>query len=413
VLATHAFARAFLALGGSPWAIERALAVASLLAAAWCAPLTASLARRLGIDDRGAFVAGLVVALSPIAAHTFGAVLTEGPSLALALAALVVAHSSSTRARRSALLAGVLVGAAFGVREQAIWAVPAVLIAIGRRQRVTHAALALACALLVAAVPTIWFAATQPGWTDRFPIWIGGMLRERESHRLGLHDVLVNAKWIAALGPAAVVLAAVGIGAGRLRLFHPRAETAPILAIALAALGSLLLYPDLATHPRYMAHAIPGAIALPAGWAIANVARLRALDLRIVGVALALPVLVAGPFVSTRQRALVAACAELPARLASLPARARLVTGQPCAALPLHRALARIDRTSVRPPPPAVCAGWAWPRDLRAELDDAAARGETIVVDGREAAWTPAQRAEQEAALAYAAENADRVVVWR
>lgn len=82
------------------------------------------------------------------------------------------------------------------------------------------------------------------------------------------------------------------------------------------------------------------------------------------------------------------------------------------------RALASLDRTGESHALPElewVCAGWAWPRDLGARLDDALAQGRPVIVDLRKGAWSPSQLAEQRGLAAWLTTRAarDDLVVWR
>jgi hypothetical protein len=91
------------------------------------APALAVLAARLGLARPASLAAGAALALSPSFAHTSHQVLTDGPSLALAICALVAATASRPS------LSGALLGVAILTRETAAVHVVAVAILLGRR----------------------------------------------------------------------------------------------------------------------------------------------------------------------------------------------------------------------------------------------------------------------------------------
>jgi hypothetical protein len=167
-----------------------------------------------------------------------------------------------------------------------------------------------------------------------------------------------------------------------------------------------------------MLHALPGALAIPAAWAVSRIrVRGRELPLAVIGAALAIPIVVTRPVLAPRQAALVAATRDVPRRVATLPPRSILITGQPCAALPMFRTLARLDRPeSPLADHETICAGWAWPRDLARRLDEPLASGRTIVADLRPGAWTPSQAAERRELDAWLEAHSSAtvaLVAWR
>jgi hypothetical protein len=62
----------------------------------------------------------------------------------------------------------------------------------------------------------------------------------------------------------------------------------------------------------------------------------------------------------------------------------------------MYRTLARLEGAASRfEDLETVCPGWAWPRSLADRLAPPLAEGRPIVVDLRDGAWTPSQKAER------------------
>ncbi len=122
--ASRAMVRCVLAVGARPEHLEPTLRWAWTLASATAAPLLGWLAFELRLGRSASVVAGLCLAVAPSFAHTSHQVLTDGPALALSLAALAV----TARARKDAhaIVAGTLLACAITTRETA--AVPGVAI---------------------------------------------------------------------------------------------------------------------------------------------------------------------------------------------------------------------------------------------------------------------------------------------
>ncbi len=425
ILASHALVGLFRSTGGSVRSVE------PLLRFTWCAfsvlaaPLTARLARSLGHGPSAARWAGAATALSPAFAHTADAVLTDAPSMAAAvLAFLLAVRAASTARAATAFSAGLALGVAIGLREQAVLhAVPLALLlpSAPRSARARLALAATAGAVISTTAPVAFVLATQPGYPATVTAWFHAMARERVGHAWGARDAGMYLVWVLSLGPAAVAAAVALVTSPSRRALAPRGATLATFALCAPAAVQLLLlggYQDIAYSPRYLLAAFPGAVALPAGLALAQWSRTRGRTLAAV-LALALPALLAAPVLHARQRALIDGVRDLPGRLATVPADAAVVTGQLCPAVVYVRTLARAEPARYPGATPSwqqVCPGWRWPEDLASTLDAVRAQGRTVVLDLRETSWVgPRQRRAMAQARDYAARHASApgVRVWR
>lgn len=387
ILASHALARAWRALGGSVWTIEPLLRVCWLLVSAGAAPLTALVARELGVSTRAAWWAGLCVALSPAVAHTSDAVLTDGSSMTVVVLSLWLAVRAARRERVAEMFAaGCALGIAAGFREQcaaygvALWA-----LAWFTKRRAAMMAASLAGATLTLGAPVAWLVTHQPGYLDTIHAWFRAMAHERTEHSYGARDFAIYLGWLVSLGPLALVAALWGWTR------VPTARTKVFLAVCLPAalqLAALGLYQDISFSPRYLLTAFPCALALPAGLALDRWSPSRRRTAWLAAL-LVVPALVAGPLLRWRQGPLLAALDRLPAMLDRVPRDAVVVTGQVCPALVYLRELTRLAGTS---PPLAprwtqVCPGWRWPENLAQRLDSERANGRVVVLDLRAEVW--------------------------
>ncbi|MFO0626649.1 MAG: phospholipid carrier-dependent glycosyltransferase [Polyangiales bacterium] len=419
VYTSHAVANVLRALGVSVWSLGAWLTVLWAMVSALCAPLTRATLLAAGQAPRDALWAGVAVALSPALAHTAGAVLTDGPSLAVSLLAFVVAlrGAATSRPARWALLAGALVGVAAGMREQAAAQGLVTLLAfrgVTPRDR-WRCALALAVGFALGfAPPVLWAATHQVGYRAMLETWLRGMRQERGAHPYTLTDFAAFLRWLVALGPVTLVAAA----AQWTR--RPRAlVTGPLLAVCAPSLLQLALlagYQDISYSPRYLLSALPGALAIPAGLALARVAT-TARRQALLAAVMALPLLVAAPWLRAREAPLSRAVEGVPALLRTVPPDALVVAGQTCPAVELTRrlALAEPARWGAAPRWPRICPGWAWPDDLAARLDAALAQGQTVVLDLRPGAWLGPRQARVFAEVRAWSETRDhpRVIRWR
>jgi hypothetical protein len=384
-------------------------------------------------------------------AHVSGQVLTDGPAVTLlVLACLLGVRAVSDPGRDaappnargsagapSALVtrvpwafgAGVAIGLAAGVREQAIvngltFAALPLLAPRGLRWRVAAAIAAGACLALLLPLIHVWI--TQPAYAATVRAWVANMGRDRTVRTYGLADAGTLAVWLLSLGPIVVAAGAAAIVRGR-TWWTPRPLLIAIVVPALIQMAWLATLRGVGYSPRFLLGALPLAFAIPgsllaAAWAGESSARWRGLVAAWV-----LPVVVVAPVVHARSAALTGILRAWPARLQALPAGALVITGQPCPAVPLVASIVRVEArgTAVRPPDDeasrweAVCPGWAWPDDLNGVVDRALASGHLVAADLRPAAWTGP---EQQAALAVlsgvvdahaAAARAGRLVVWR
>lgn len=419
VYTSHAVANALRALGVSVWSLGAWLTVGWAMVSALCAPLTRATLRAAGVSDDAALWAGVAVALSPALAHTAGAVLTDGPSLAVSLLAFVVAlrGASSARPVRHALLAGALVGLAAGMREQAAAQGLVTLLAfraVSPRDRWRCALALLAGFALGFAPPVLWAATHQVGYRAMLETWLRGMRQERGAHPYTLTDFAAFLRWLVALGPVTLAAALAQWTRGPRVLLR-----GPLLAVCAPSLLQLALlggYQDISYSPRYLLSALPGALAIPAGVWLAGFA--TTVGRRVgLAVAMALPLLLGAPWLRAREAPLSRAVEAVPALLRAVPADALVVAGQTCPAVELTRrlALAEPARWGDAPRWQRICPGWAWPADLAGRLDAALAQGQTVVLDLRPGAWLgPRQEHVFAEVRAWSAtRDHPRVIRWR
>lgn len=420
ILASHGVARAVMALGLAPDQVEPLLRALWAAVSALAAPATAALVARLAPRPDGpsapasldaSTLAGLLVALSPAAANTADAVLTDGPSMAFAtLGYALAAHTADTRGR--SLAAGLCLGAAAGLREHAIVHLPLVMalraLVTARR---TAALWVLLGAIPSGALGVVWAFATQADYLARIRSWFAAMGAERRQHPWGPLSLAFWAAWMVALGPVALF--------GTLRFWRDALRATHSRAILLCAgtggaqLLALSLYQDIAFSPRYLLAAFPTGLALPAALAFAPTLRSPRGRAALL-FALVLPVALAPIALARRQGALRDALAETPGRLRDVAPNAIVVSGQACPAVVLTRTTTRLRGTSVDWR--AVCPGWRWPGNLPPHLDALRAEGRPLVVDLRAAVWIgPRQRACRDAVERYlrAQAPATTVTVWR
>lgn len=432
VLVSHAVAWIARAAGVSIWSLEPVLRTFWLAVAALAAPLTHALASACGLESEAALMAGLAVALSPAMAHTSSAVLTDAPSVAMTLLAFVLGvravgampswpTSLRWKDHVAALGAGIALGAAFGLREQAIvqGLVLALLVPVALRRERRRIAAEMALGFVVmAAAPVLYVAVTQRGYAASVVGWVRAMERERAMHPYGLRDALAYLGWLLSLGP--VVLAAALAAWVQYRRELLRWGRA-IFAVTVPSLVQLILlgmYQDISFSPRYLLPALPGAVAIPGamvlerwmGWS--SVRRAAAVGM------VAIPLVVSAPVVRAREQAIRATLDALPRALANVPSGSVVVTGQLCPGVALIEQLIHMDPEWRGPRPrwQRVCPGWGWPDDLNARLDRARREGRAVVLDLRPTSWLgPRQRAALEQVIRY--ERAHRgdagIVVWR
>jgi hypothetical protein len=387
ILASHALARAWRSLGGSVWTVEPMLRVVWLLVSAGAAPLTALVARELGMSARAAWWAGLCVALSPAVAHTSDAVLTDGPSMAAVVLSLWLAARATRNERVAEMFAaGCALGVAAGFREQcaaygvALWA-----LAWFTQRRAAMMVAPLVGASLTLGAPVAWLVIHQPGYLDTIRGWFTAMAHERATHAYGPRDFAIYLGWLVSLGPLALVAAAWAWAR------HPSAREKLFLALCLPALvqlAALGFYQDISFSPRYLLTAFPCALALPAGLALDRWSNSRR-HTTWLALCLVAPALLAGPLLRSRQGPLLTAFDRLPAMLDQVPRDAIVVTGQVCPAVVYRRELGRLAGASpaLAPRWTQVCPGWRWPESLAHKLDAERASGRVVVLDLRAEVW--------------------------
>ncbi len=431
VLVSHALARAWLAAGGSPWQIEPLLRLCWAAVACAAAPLTWGLALRCGLGRHAAWIAGLAVACSPALAHTSGTLLTDGPATACVLLACVLAaravSADSQRdgqaSTRAAVAAGAALGLAIGLREQSVLGAPTLALIVFAAPRPAWTRLALlmgASCVVVTAAPVTFVLLRQPGYLEGVQGWLAGMAHDRALKTFDWRDVGLVAGWVVSLGPA-VALASIPGLARRAPVWPPGTVIFAVVVPALVELLWMALFQGITYSPRYLLPAFPGALAIPGGWWLGRWAGESRTRVVIATAAVVLPLIVAAPIVATRSAPLEATMRDWPSRVMAVPARGVIVSGQPCPAVAMVRAIVARDPHRAGPVPDwqAVCPGWAWPSDLTARLDGAIAAGRPVVLDLRPGSWIgDEQRAARAQADRYArahtAEQARRVlIVWR
>jgi hypothetical protein len=430
ILVSHAIAVVYRAAGGSVWSLEPLLRTLWLAVAAFSAPLAHALARRCGLSERAAILAGLTLALSPAMAHTSDAVLTDGPAVAVMLLAFVLAADAVGAETPQGQLgyaagAGAVLGVAFGLREQAVAQLVVLALMIPVAPRGARARIAVAFVLafvLVAAAPIAYVLATQRGYVRTIVKWVAAMRRERAHNPYGVRDALFYLGWLASLGPLPFVAAVVAWARDRRDLATRWTLALAVTVPALVQLALLGGYQDIAYSPRYLLAALPGAVAIPGAlvldrWIAASRARATA-----VLAALVIPIAVSGPLVRAYERPMRRTLDALPRDLANLRPDSTIVTGQPCPAVELAQRLARAEPSSWHAPRPSwqwVCPGWSWPSDLDARLDRALGEGSLLVLDLRRSSWLgPGQRATRDRVEQYAgarreAQQRGAIVLWR
>ena len=428
--ASHAVATVWETAGGSPWHLETVLRIVWGAVTACAAPLTWHLARQLGLSRRGSILAGLAVALSPALAHAGGAVLTDGPAVTAFLVACVAGTRAAERAHATGavpVLAAVGTGAALGVsiglREQSIGNVLVIALlamAAPKSTRLRLAAWAIAaCALVTAALVTA-AVFTEPGYLQTIRTRLLGMAHDRNLKTWTWYDLTVFSAWILSLGPVVAVAALLAFFRRQGELRSPRTALFAVAVPSLLQLLAMAVFQGTGYSPRYLVAALPGAIAIPGALALDTWSRGSRGRTRLAVAALIVPLTVAVPIVRARGASVDATLAAWPSDLAALPARTVVVSGQPCAWVPLIRELSRRDSAGAGRDPAwrPICPGWAWPVDLTSTLDEALRDGDIVALDLRADSWVGAeQTAARDEAVRYrrarsSDESAGRLRVW-
>lgn len=417
----HQLVRLALGLGADVSALEPMLRYFWTAVSALSAPMMLLLATALGLSRAASRWAALCLAVSPAMAHTSGQVLTDGPTVAMVLAATWFAVRAGQRegAAASWAGAGVMFGAAIVFREPSLahGLVLAGLVFVAKPgTRVKGALVATLAGLAFAGVWVAW-AAQQPGWVDTVRNWVSEMQRERLDHPYTARDFAMYLVWLVTLGPVMLVAGVIGWARAK-TTFAPYSRA--VLVVAAGSLVQLLMlggYQDIVLAPRYLLGAMPGALALVAGITLASWARTPLRTRALVGVMLAL-VVVTALGVKWKERPLRDALDSVGERLAREETPLVLVTGQVCPAVELLQTLER-----QRSPEAAqrvsgwtrVCYGWSWPRDLSATLQAHLDAGEFVIADLREAVWPGdrQQQAKRELAAWVEATHHPHLRVWR
>jgi len=320
------------------------------------APALALLAFRLGLPRRAALMTGIALALSPSFAHTAHQVMTDGPSLAMAIAALLAAASARP------LSAGVLMAIAILTRETAALHLVALALLLNRR-----AVIALAAAAVVITLTLFIFA------PPAFSSWLSAMSVSIQAHPITLWQIVSPLLWVVAAGPIPV-LAGIVILLWR-RDLRPSGRWVMVSAPAALATVLLLFYPDGSFSPRYMLATVPLAFFLPAAVWMAD-------RPRVMAAALLVPLVIL--FVATRSARVVTARGNaVIERIAALPLKTLVVPGHYCPQARLGATIHSRRDLSM------MCPGWEWPVDPAAVLDAALAADRPVAVDVADDAWMP------------------------
>jgi hypothetical protein len=251
------------------------------------------------------------------------------------------------------------------------------------------------------------------------------MGHDRALKTFGWRDLAIFSGWVLSLGPAIVGAAIIALVTRRDVFFHFHRGTV-LFALVVPSLGQLLLtgmFLGIGYSPRFLLTPFPVAIALPGAIALDGwIGRSRA-RAAVVAAALAVPILIAAPVLRARSAGSEAIVREWPARISHLPSDAVIVTGQPCPAVPMVRAVLAHDPARTAPVPEwqTVCPGWAWPADLPATLDRLASDGHLLVIDLRPGVWSGEEQQDARAELeryvearaAAAGPRASGILVWR
>jgi hypothetical protein len=410
VLISHGFTAVWRAGGGSLRSVEPMLRVTWSLVSALATPWLAAVALELKVTKKAAYWAGAAVALSPAVAHTSHAVLTDAPSMALFIGALLLGvRATFSNSLGMMLSAGVVLGVSAGLREQAVLQC-ATLVALAwtNRRRLAMSAVAVSGCLATLGAMVLWLAVTQRSYFASIHAWADAMGNERAQHPYGMRDLGMYFAWLMALGVVPLWVLVRGVR----RVQWNNVALAAILP-SVVQLVLLAGYQDIAFSPRYLLGAWPCAVVLTSAlawdvWQTTERTRTAAF------VALVIGALLAGPALNVAQQPLRDGIAALPERLRSLPQKSAVVTGQLCPAVVYERELTHLEGTTLDVI--QICSGWRWPASLPTRLDKLLREGRTVVIDLRRNSWIgPRQLANRNEAMRYANAHRDTagLVVWR
>lgn len=342
-----------------------------------CALATPLVARRLFLrlsDPETAGWGALALAASPAAAHVGGMMMTEAPMmLAVLLGWLGWQRGIDGEGWASWALAGAGLGVAFGIREQALMALPwlAVSLWLAGRRPWGGAALAGLVFLLTAAAGPLVCAWRHPGYLDGMIAWRRSMQVQAGLHPIDASNLLIWAGWVLACQPLAPLA---WLGWARL----PRAARG--LAVAqLLVLLALAAYQDLLYSPRFLLVATPG-LALLVGAAIA--ARASRPGWPRAALLVSALALLGGWLALAPERDCHLASRELATELRDLPDGSLLLIGQATPLVSYLREAGAVgDLETIAP-------GWTWPGPALGEtIDQALAAGRPVYIDEDPRLW--------------------------
>lgn len=379
-------------LGLEPLCVASVAMAGTLLLAAWGVFLFHQVAHRL-LAPRAAGLASMALLLSPVYAVYSGSVMTEVPMLvALLLGARLSLDVECDERPVRELLAGVCLGLAAGIREQAVVWGPAYLWLIwtsrvgGEARLRATLRFGVAAALATLGPIAFLYARDPAGYSARVRVWLGAIPLGPGQFASNLEASLAYA---IALSPA-VWLGALVAGARRIliRRVEPRKLTAVRIPYAVSGVVCCIVIPvaslwrdaDVQLHPRYLLIALPGVVLCGAAlfdrWA--GTARAAVvwgvLHLVVFGVAQAGLSVMRG--LQSERRVYVERV------YAHVHGTALLAGGNLSPALDYYRSVGN------RPGWQVLWSGWSWsPEGARAAIEGARSRGQPVYICDGPWAW--------------------------
>ena len=331
------------------------------------------------VSRRPALIGAILSTASPVFAVYSGMVMTEIPMLAFTYLGLWLYLIGLRRAGWSALLVGsACIGFAIGVREQAVFATPFLLLFPLIRRNASWRAIILSWivgAAICCAGP-LYLLVTDPGYWPTIKKWLWFMGAEKKRHPIDWTNIVIWAKWVVANQPLGAFL----FGFGLVHLIRERRQLPLALgfvALQLGLIASLAGYQDLLYSPRYLMIAIPGvalAAALPIDRWLERSARPK-LVLGVLGGMLA-AVLITSFVVTLPYRPVFSKARTYHERIGTLGPRSVFIVGQYCPYIGYLKAVGYPQSWDV------VCAGWTWPREkLAGVIDGHLASGQSVYID--------------------------------
>lgn len=331
------------------------------------------------VERRAALIAALLATASPVYAVYSGMVMTEIPMLAFSYLGLWLYLVGLRRGRAPELFWGAAsIGFAIGVREQALFVTPLLLLLPLIRKRASWGLVILSwgVGLLVCCAGPAYLLVTDPGYWPTMKKWLAFMDAEKKRHPIDWSNLTIWAKWLVANQPLGTFVFPVGL----VQLVRRRRElplATGFVALQTALLVSLAGYQDLLYSPRYLMIAIPGlalGAALPLARWYESSRRQRWL---VAAFSVVLAAVLSVSFIVTLPyRPVFSKARSYHERIASLGPRSVFVVGQYCPYIGYLKAVGYPRSWDV------ICAGWTWPRErLRSVIDAHLAAGQQVYID--------------------------------